>query len=61
MTECLREVDVGDFVVKVNHRGILDGLFEHCGVPADLFRPICRYVGVVMVVVVVGVVGVVLF
>mmetsp|Transcript_11227 Transcript_11227/g.16990 ORF Transcript_11227/g.16990 Transcript_11227/m.16990 type:complete len:505 (-) Transcript_11227:54-1568(-) len=44
MTECLSAVDVGEFVVKVNHRGILDGLFEFCGVPEDKFRPICSAV-----------------
>lgn len=30
----------GRYCVKVNHRKILDGLFEMCGVPADKIRPI---------------------
>merc|ERR1712106_952424 len=34
----------GKFVVKVNHRMILDGIFEVCGVKADMFRTICSSV-----------------
>jgi histidyl-tRNA synthetase len=40
MCDCLVKLDIGDFRVKVNHRGILDGMFEVCGVPADKVRPI---------------------
>ncbi|KAJ3054844.1 Cytoplasmic and mitochondrial histidine tRNA synthetase [Rhizophlyctis rosea] len=40
MTEILEGIDVGDFVIKINHRKILDGMFEVCGVPADKFRQI---------------------
>ena len=29
-----------NFTIKINHRKILDGIFEHCGVPHDLLRPI---------------------
>ncbi|KAI9727701.1 MAG: Cytoplasmic and mitochondrial histidine tRNA synthetase [Chrysothrix sp. TS-e1954] len=29
-----------NFTIKINHRKILDGIFEHCGVPTDLLRPI---------------------
>ncbi|KAJ7594775.1 histidine-tRNA ligase [Mycena floridula] len=36
----LTKLDVGDFTVKVNHRKILDGIFEICGVPADKIRTI---------------------
>ena len=28
----------------MNHRKILDGMFEVCGVPADKFRAICSSV-----------------
>ncbi|PWY80699.1 histidyl-tRNA synthetase [Aspergillus heteromorphus CBS 117.55] len=30
----------GRYNIKINHRKILDGLFEVCGVPADKIRPI---------------------
>ena len=30
--------------IQVNHRKILDGIFEHCGVPEKDFRPICSAV-----------------
>ena len=30
--------------IQVNHRKILDGIFEYCGVPAEDFRPICSAV-----------------
>jgi len=42
--EILSGVNVGKFVVKVNHRMILDGIFEVCGVKADMFRTICSSV-----------------
>lgn len=42
--EILRAVNAGPFKVKVNHRLLLDGLFEACGVPADKFRTICSSV-----------------
>jgi len=42
--EILSSVDVGPFVIKVNHRGILDGIFEVCGVKEDMFRTICSSV-----------------
>ncbi|KAH9425938.1 hypothetical protein DERP_014508 [Dermatophagoides pteronyssinus] len=32
------------FLIKINHRCILDGLFEICGVPEDKFRTICSSV-----------------
>jgi histidyl-tRNA synthetase len=40
MVELLTELDVGGFKVKINHRKILDGMFEICGVPAEKFRQI---------------------
>ncbi|KZV74092.1 histidine-tRNA ligase [Peniophora sp. CONT] len=36
----LTRLEVGDFTVKINHRRILDGIFEVCGVPSDKIRPI---------------------
>lgn len=44
VTEVLSELDVGDYLVKVNHRKLLDGIFEVAGVPEELFRPICSAV-----------------
>ncbi|KAF9515855.1 hypothetical protein BS47DRAFT_1381276 [Hydnum rufescens UP504] len=38
--EALTALEVGDFTVKINHRKILDGIFEVCGVPADKVRTI---------------------
>lgn len=42
--EIVKSLDAGSFKVKVNHRLLLDGLFEACGVPADKFRTICSSV-----------------
>ncbi|THH31041.1 hypothetical protein EUX98_g3164 [Antrodiella citrinella] len=36
----LTRLEVGEFIVKLNHRKILDGIFEVCGVPADKIRTI---------------------
>ncbi|KAF5312806.1 hypothetical protein D9619_002354 [Psilocybe cf. subviscida] len=36
----LKRLDVGEFTVKLNHRKILDGIFEVCGVPAEKIRSI---------------------
>merc|ERR1719320_1293694 len=44
VVEILTSLDVGDFVVKVNHRKVLDGMFAACGVPDDKFRTICSSV-----------------
>ena len=30
----------GGFLIKINHRGVLDGIFEICGVPKDKIRAI---------------------
>lgn len=44
VSEILTSLDIGDFVIKINHRKLLDGMFEACGVPADKFRCICSAV-----------------
>lgn len=40
VVEALTALDVGEFTIKLNHRKILDGIFEHAGVPADKTRAI---------------------
>ena len=44
VTEILESLDIGEFIVKLNHRKLLDGMFEACGVPSDKFRTICSAV-----------------
>lgn len=44
VSEILTSLDIGDFVIKLNHRELLDGMFEACGVPSDKFRTICSSV-----------------
>ncbi|XP_029439411.1 histidine--tRNA ligase, cytoplasmic-like isoform X1 [Rhinatrema bivittatum] len=44
MHEILRELQLGDFLIKVNDRRILDGMFAVCGVPDSKFRTICSSV-----------------
>ncbi|GAB0096303.1 Histidine--tRNA ligase [Sergentomyia squamirostris] len=44
VSEILSGLDIGDYVIKLNHRLLLDGMFEACGVPADKFRSICSAV-----------------
>ena len=44
MGQILQRLDVGEFRIKVNHRGLLDGIFAVCGVPAELFGSICSAV-----------------
>ncbi len=41
MREVFLELAIGDFQISVNHRGLLDGMMEFCGVPENLLRPIC--------------------
>ncbi len=43
-TEILSDLPVGKFLVKLNHRRLLDAIFEISGVPAAKFRPICSAV-----------------
>ncbi|EWC45227.1 hypothetical protein DRE_05954 [Drechslerella stenobrocha 248] len=38
--EILDGLNIGEYTIKLNHRQILDGLFEVCGVPEDKIRPI---------------------
>ncbi|KAJ8919497.1 hypothetical protein NQ315_002118 [Exocentrus adspersus] len=42
--EILTVLGMTPFVVKLNHRKLLDGIFEACGVPASSFRAICSAV-----------------
>lgn len=43
MTDCLNRLKegIGSYVIKVNHRLLLDGMMLAAGVPPVLFRPIC--------------------
>mmetsp|Transcript_59928 Transcript_59928/g.82005 ORF Transcript_59928/g.82005 Transcript_59928/m.82005 type:complete len:539 (-) Transcript_59928:329-1945(-) len=43
-TEILSTLPIGSFVVKLNHRVLLDSIFDISGVPADKFRTICSAV-----------------
>jgi len=38
IAEILKRMEVGDFQIKINHRKLLDGMFEVCGVPEDKIR-----------------------
>ncbi|KAI8878642.1 histidyl-tRNA synthetase [Backusella circina FSU 941] len=40
LCEALDAVDVGSFHIKLNHRHLLDGIFEVCGVPGKNIRSI---------------------
>lgn len=40
ITEVLDSLDLGTYTIKINHRQILDGLFQICGVPIDKIRTI---------------------
>lgn len=42
--EILESLDLGPFLIKLNHRLLLDGMFEACGVPPEKFRSICSAV-----------------
>ena len=42
--DIIKSMNIGNFVIKVNHRQILDGIFEVCGVSTDMFRTICSSV-----------------
>eukprot|EP00730_Choanoeca_flexa_P019786 TRINITY_DN9676_c0_g1_i3.p1 TRINITY_DN9676_c0_g1~~TRINITY_DN9676_c0_g1_i3.p1 ORF type:complete len:609 (+),score=186.08 TRINITY_DN9676_c0_g1_i3:43-1869(+) len=44
VTEVLDSLELGDYVVKVNNRKLLDGIFAVCGVPESSFRAICSAV-----------------
>ncbi|KAJ8981150.1 hypothetical protein NQ317_013815 [Molorchus minor] len=42
--EILTILNMPTFFIKINHRKLLDGMFEACGVPKDSFRAICSAV-----------------
>ena len=42
--EALTTLDVDKFIIKVNHRKLLDGIFAIAGVPEEKFRTICSAV-----------------
>lgn len=39
--EILSALPIGEFTIKLNHRGLLDAVLDIAGVPAAKFRPIC--------------------
>jgi len=39
--EILNSVGLNEFIIKVNHRSIIEGMFAVCGVPDQLFKTIC--------------------
>jgi len=44
MTEILDQAEIGKYKIKLNHRKLLDGIFEISGVAPDKFRTICSSV-----------------
>ena len=44
MCEILSGLELGIFVIKLNHRQLLDGIFEVCGCPPEKFRATCSAV-----------------
>lgn len=44
LVEVLSDLQLGDFEVKLNHRGLLDAVLEVSGVPPGMLRPICSAV-----------------
>ncbi|KAL4576647.1 hypothetical protein LXL04_012744 [Taraxacum kok-saghyz] len=41
LIELLDELNIGDYEIKLNHRKLLDGMLEICGVPSHKVRTIC--------------------
>ncbi|XP_067139245.1 histidine--tRNA ligase, cytoplasmic-like [Centruroides vittatus] len=41
IAEILNELNFKHFIIKVNHRKILDGILTLCGVPSDKFKKVC--------------------
>ncbi|XVE90592.1 hypothetical protein DITRI_Ditri20bG0090200 [Diplodiscus trichospermus] len=41
LSEVLDALNIGDYEIKLNHRKLLDGVLEICGVPPAKFRTIC--------------------
>lgn len=44
LCEILSTLPIGDFMIKMNHRRILDAVFAISGVPKEKFHPICSAV-----------------
>ncbi|XP_052674779.1 histidine--tRNA ligase, cytoplasmic-like isoform X1 [Crassostrea angulata] len=44
VSEILNQLDLGEYIIKINHRKVLDGMFAACGVPDDKFRGACSAV-----------------
>ena len=42
--EILTDLPIGEFCIKLNHRRLLDSIFDLCGCPPDKFRTICSAV-----------------
>lgn len=42
--EVLDSLELSKYVIKVNHRLLLNSIFEVCGIPQDLFKTICSSV-----------------
>lgn len=38
MADILEKMDVGDYEIKLNHRRLLDGMFQVCGVEQSKIR-----------------------
>ncbi|KAJ6818454.1 histidine--tRNA ligase, cytoplasmic-like [Iris pallida] len=41
LTELLDGLKIGDYEIKLNHRKLLDGMLEICGVSSEKFRTVC--------------------
>jgi histidyl-tRNA synthetase len=41
LDEILSDLDIGPYVIKLNHRRLLDAIMDISGVPPPKFRPIC--------------------
>ncbi|XP_008777840.2 histidine--tRNA ligase, cytoplasmic [Phoenix dactylifera] len=41
LTELLDQLDIGTYEIKLNHRKLLDGMLEICGVSSEKFRTVC--------------------
>uniref|UniRef100_A0A0D9WCX2 Histidine--tRNA ligase, cytoplasmic n=1 Tax=Leersia perrieri TaxID=77586 RepID=A0A0D9WCX2_9ORYZ len=41
LTELLDQLNIGSYEIKLNHRKLLDGMLEICGVPSEKFRTVC--------------------
>lgn len=37
----MQVVNIGNVVIKINHRKFLDGIFQVCGVPEEKFCAVC--------------------